>query len=332
MTLLLTLSAAWAATFDVIVDDNGMDPSVVTLNQGDSVRWVFMGSVAQSATAAAGQADSWDTGAVGPMVFVEREFLIPGAFNYYDQTFGSDDGNGEVSGVSGTIIVDGDTDGDGLADADETTTWGTDPNVADTDADGLDDGEEVDLRGTDPLDPDTDADNLLDGDEILHGSDPLDPDTDADGLLDGDEVHVHGTIPYLPDTDYGSVSDGDEVAAGTDPNDPSDDLVTSPVLSWVVGPVAGSVNRVLVTDMIAGNRAVLGRGRDLGPGPMAPACAGTLEADMTSFVTIGNQLADASGEAEITFTIPAGWSGTRYLQVFDFSACRKTNTLEVTIP
>jgi hypothetical protein len=43
-----------------------------------------------------------------------------------------------------------DTDGDGIADADE--FGNTDPSAADTDGDGISDGEEV-LIGTDPLNP-----------------------------------------------------------------------------------------------------------------------------------------------------------------------------------
>ncbi len=42
-----------------------------------------------------------------------------------------------------------DRDGDGLYDIDETSVYGTNPDVADTDGDGVDDGEEVYL-GTDP--------------------------------------------------------------------------------------------------------------------------------------------------------------------------------------
>ena len=43
-----------------------------------------------------------------------------------------------------------DTDGDGLSDAEEIATYGTDPNLADTDSGGVDDGQEV-ANGTDPL-------------------------------------------------------------------------------------------------------------------------------------------------------------------------------------
>jgi hypothetical protein len=44
-----------------------------------------------------------------------------------------------------------DTDGDGVADGDELTLYGTEPTVADTDGDGLRDGEELFGSHTDPL-------------------------------------------------------------------------------------------------------------------------------------------------------------------------------------
>jgi hypothetical protein len=80
-----------------------------------------------------------------------------------------------------------DTDGDGLADADE-TTYGTDPTVAGTDDDRINDGDEAaywgenwdtnydnDAIANNPLDPDADNDGYLDGLEIYYGSDPADP-------------------------------------------------------------------------------------------------------------------------------------------------------------
>jgi len=53
-----------------------------------------------------------------------------------------------------------DTDGDGVADGDEITLYGTEPTLADTDGDGILDGEELFGTMTDPLvwnDPSTDA-------------------------------------------------------------------------------------------------------------------------------------------------------------------------------
>ncbi len=154
-------------------------------------------------------------------------------------------------------VPPGDTDGDGLLDADEVGIYNTDPFNPDSDGDGLNDGEEVLVHltdpnvfdtdggtvgdgaeianGTDPLDPtddvpfpvDSDGDGLLDADEVnIYGTDPFNPDSDGDGLLDGEEVLVYMTDPNLFDTDGGSVGDGQEVFVDfTDPLDPTDDIL-----------------------------------------------------------------------------------------------------------
>lgn len=77
-------------------------------------------------------------------------------FGNLSQTAGSDaDGDG-LSNLqeynAGTNPTLGDSDADGLSDAEEALTYGTNPLVADTDGDGTDDGTEV-ANGTDPLDP-----------------------------------------------------------------------------------------------------------------------------------------------------------------------------------
>ena len=69
----------------------------------------------------------------------------------------------------------------------------------DSDHDGLGDDEETDTYGTDPANPDTDGDGLLDGQEVAIGTDPLDTDTDGDGISDKDEVDAE-TDPLNPDT------------------------------------------------------------------------------------------------------------------------------------
>jgi hypothetical protein len=65
-------------------------------------------------------------------------------------------------------------------------TVGLDPATPDTDGDGVADGDETPLYGTDPLRGDTDGDGLSDGDELFAtGTDPLRWDTDGDGVSDG---------------------------------------------------------------------------------------------------------------------------------------------------
>jgi len=92
-------------------------------------------------------------------------------------------------------VAYGDTDGDGLSDADE-ARLGTNPRDKDSDKDGLTDGEEVNVHKTDPLNRDTDYDLLSDGDEVFkHKTNPLDRDTDKGGVYDGHEVLMDATDP-----------------------------------------------------------------------------------------------------------------------------------------
>ncbi|MDJ0881947.1 MAG: Ig-like domain-containing protein, partial [Gammaproteobacteria bacterium] len=61
------------------------------------------------------------------------------------------DGNGGSDTASVTVTVIPDTDGDGLIDSEETSTYSTNPNIADSDSDGFNDRHEV-LAGTNPND------------------------------------------------------------------------------------------------------------------------------------------------------------------------------------
>lgn len=79
------------------------------------------------------------------------------------------------------VVIDSDTDGDGLTDAAEIRGdhgYVTDPDSADTDGDGISDYDEI-MRtlgfATNPLLADTDDDGINDLNEIEGGSDPLDP-------------------------------------------------------------------------------------------------------------------------------------------------------------
>ena len=116
----------------------------------------------------------------------------------------------------------GDTDGDGLSDAEE-VAYGSDPLNRDYDADGILDGEEVYVYGIDPVNNDTDGDGLLDGEEVFqYGTSPVSTDSDGDGLGDADELFVYGTVPSAFDTDGDGVGDGEEVFNyGTNPLDPA---------------------------------------------------------------------------------------------------------------
>lgn len=70
-------------------------------------------------------------------------------------------------------LLDPDSDGDGLTDAEEAEI-GTDPEDADSDGDGMKDAWEYNI-GLDPMDPDTDDDGVDDGTETKEGTNPLNP-------------------------------------------------------------------------------------------------------------------------------------------------------------
>jgi hypothetical protein len=108
------------------------------------------------------------------------------------------DGNGVPSVASMVRVGDtADSDGDGVANGQESSLYFTNPMVADTDLDGLGDGSEL----------------------FTHGTNPLDSDADEDGLGDGEEVNVHDTDPMVVDTDTDSKGDGLEVMCGSIPAD-----------------------------------------------------------------------------------------------------------------
>jgi outer membrane protein OmpA-like peptidoglycan-associated protein len=126
----------------------------------------------------------------------------------------------EVGAVSATA----DSDSDGILDADELCTHGTDPDDSDSDNDGLSDGTEVNgANPTDPTDPDSDDDMLPDGTEDADHDGTIDPgetnpndnDQDDDGLNDGLETML-GTDPFDADSDDDGVRDGSEQQPGVD--------------------------------------------------------------------------------------------------------------------
>ncbi|MCS5537615.1 MAG: hypothetical protein NZ770_05875, partial [Candidatus Poseidoniaceae archaeon] len=121
---------------------------------------------------------------VGVSGYMQTDSDIGG---YEDQSEGSlDPGDGAISKYQ-------DNDGDGLADAMELSTYGTDPTKRDTDGDGLEDGWEI-ANGLNPLDDgegdDDDPDNAEttpDSEAEISEGDPWpDPDDGPHGDPDKD--------------------------------------------------------------------------------------------------------------------------------------------------
>ena len=112
----------------------------------------------------------------------------------------------------------GDTDGDGLSDAQEFANH-TDPTKVDTDSDGLSDGEEVNDYHSNPLSTDGDGDGIGDWDEVkVYSTNPISIDTDSDGINDYEEINVYHTSPLNPDSDADGIGDGVESHFPTDIN------------------------------------------------------------------------------------------------------------------
>ena len=71
---------------------------------------------------------------------------------------------------AGAIVVDLDTDGDGLPNWYELQLFGTSPTDTDSDGDGLSDGVEVFVLDSNPASDDSDGDGFLDGIELALGT------------------------------------------------------------------------------------------------------------------------------------------------------------------
>ena len=106
----LLSSAQAQVTVDVHVYnfDFGTDQHVAfdpTINVGDSIRWIW-DEGSHSTTAAANQAEQWNSGVLStPGSTFTHTFGEVGTFNYYCLIHGSDVGNGNVGGMSGSITV-----------------------------------------------------------------------------------------------------------------------------------------------------------------------------------------------------------------------------------
>lgn len=144
------------------------------------------------------------------------------------------------------LISDMDTDGDGLSNEEEVSTWNTNPLNSDSDSDGYSDSAEVvngyNPNGSGKLDSDHDgltdyeelnvwnsnshlSDSDLDGysdyTEVVNGYNPNGSgklDSDSDGLSDYAEMTIHWTDRFDSDSDDDGYSDGVEIANGYNPN------------------------------------------------------------------------------------------------------------------
>lgn len=116
-----------------------------------------------------------------------------------------------------------DSDGDGLSDGAEVSTWLTKPYQADSDGDGLADGDEVNTHHTNPNVADTDGDGLSDLTEVtVYLTSPLKTDTDGDGLTDPYEIQTLLTSATSADTDGDGMPDGWEWFSKLNPTNAAD--------------------------------------------------------------------------------------------------------------
>jgi hypothetical protein len=145
---------------------------------------------------------------------------------YYDVLPGSIN---EFSHWTGVKPLD--SDGDGIADTNETTS---NPYAFDSDADGLNDKYES-SNGLDPKSYDMDMDGLTDGYELVFGTNATNSDTDGDGLPDYQELSGYlirinylgdsskqftmrvFSDPRVSDSDGDSVNDYEEYTTGLNP-------------------------------------------------------------------------------------------------------------------
>jgi hypothetical protein len=190
-----------------------------------------------------------------------------------DESLSEDaDGDGFVD------AFDGDSDGDGASDREESALAAPCGLPADTDEDGTPDHLDLDSDNDglpdeeDPgrIDLDADGDGLLDTDELVQGTDPGLSDTDGGGRSDGQEVLTDLTDPLDPaddvlDSDRDGLSDTEELALGTDPNDPDSD--GDGVFDGIdLAPLDGGGAGVLVPDPPYGCGCAAARVPTLGAG------------------------------------------------------------------
>ncbi len=106
---------------------------------------------------------------------------IPNVSDNCPTASNADQADADADGI-GNACDTGDTDGDGLSDADETNMYGTNPNNSDTDGDGLPDGWEIqnglvptNSTGSNGASGDPDGDGYTNMQEYQSGTNPQNP-------------------------------------------------------------------------------------------------------------------------------------------------------------
>jgi hypothetical protein len=187
------------------------------------------------------------------LLVVEADSDSDGLPDAWEETYSP----GDLSKLSG--LDDADFDNDGSTDLAEYIA-GTDPTFnPDTDFDGLPDvweetyspGDLAKLSGLG--DVDFDNDGLTDLAEYNAETDPTNEDSDGDGLKDGAEIATHNTDPLKSDTDGDLLSDGAEVNSyGTNPllaDSDSDGLSDNAEIDeWETDPLASNLIGDSVTE------------------------------------------------------------------------------------
>ena len=95
---------ALLATVTVDIVDDAFTPAATTIQVGDTVHWVWIGSD-HSTTSVSGIAESWNSGVNSAGFTFDHTFTKAGAFPYYCMIHGFDQGNGTAGGMSGVITV-----------------------------------------------------------------------------------------------------------------------------------------------------------------------------------------------------------------------------------
>lgn len=227
-----------------------------------------------------------------------------------------------------------DSDGDGLSNGDEVTTYSSSPLNPDSDGDGLGDGDEVDGTTNSAKNPnykngyyrnhpgstnataaDTDGDILTDLEEVLGSvnadnpgasaaaelaTDPNVADTDGDTLADGSEVYVHSTDPTV----------ADDPATVADPVDTDGDGTTD-VTEAAITKTDPDVATVLTADTATAAYVVPGQAAD--PPTVTTSVlandTGTLPATTVTAVVDGTGGTWTLDDDSVAFTPSAGFFG-----------------------